>query len=263
MAWSSRSPMPSLDSFRELVTVAGMISTLPIRPSRFGLFAERQKDERVTVGTATLGTMLVVIPCSKSKKPGGAGGRQGHAVVDSLPPLLARDLATAREKNADLAKRGNVLMPALTRYAGTLYGVAHEPLRAIVSSGAHVLILSGGYGVVCAHELIADYEMRFKPALWPNRIVERTLEAYAARHGCLSVRAFAGGTTSYAQVMRRTRWQGAGVRDAVLVAPAFHRGGAMRAVPTALGAAITALSEGSLTPQWRTTDGIGFSWERL
>jgi len=217
----------------------------------------------VTPETSNRGTLLVVIPCSKSKKPGGTVGRQGHEVVDGLPTSLVGDLTDARERNANLAKRGPVLMPALTRYTGTLYGAAHEALASIASSGAHVLILSGGYGVVRADELIADYEMRFNPTMWPDRIVERTLEAYAERHGCVSVRAFAGGMTAYARVVRRTRWLRAGVQDAVLIAPDFHRGGAMRAVPAALGAAITALSQNRLTPQWRTVDGIGFNWDRL
>lgn len=186
-----------------------------------------------------------------------------YAVVDGLPASLAGELTAARETNAAIAGRGNVLMPALTRYTGTLYQAAREALSSILASGTHVLILSGGYGVVCADELIADYEMRFNPAMWADRIVERAVEAYAVRHGCLSVRAFAGGTTPYARVIRRTDWQYAGVCDALLVAPDFHGGGAMRAVPTALGAAITAFSQGRLTPKWRTTDGVGFNWERL
>lgn len=240
-----------------------MISTSRTRQSRFGLSNDGQKRERMTAALSAAGALLVVIPCSRSKEHGGAVGRRGHAVIDGLPTSLARDLDTARERNASLANRGNLVMPALARYTGTLYGAAHDALSAIAASGAHVLILSGGYGVVCADELIAEYEMRFNPAMWRDRVVERTLEAYAELHGCATVRAFAGAKTPYARVIRRTRWQGAGVRDAVLVAPDFHRGGAMRAVPTALGAAITAFSQNRLTPQWRTPDGVGFEWERL
>ena len=49
-------------------------------------------------------------------------------------------------------------------------------------AGAHIIILSGGYGAALAGELIGMYDAPLNPAWWANRILERSLIAYAQRH---------------------------------------------------------------------------------
>jgi hypothetical protein len=44
------------------------------------------------------------------------------------------------------------------------------PLDDLTQQGAHVIILSGGYGAVLASEPIGFYDAPLKPAWWPNRM---------------------------------------------------------------------------------------------
>ena len=92
---------------------------------------------------------------------------------------------------------------------------------------------------------------------------EDHVQAYVRAHRLSCIRALMGASTSYAKVIRSTRWAEAGVADSFLITPEFHGGGAMRAVPTALGEALSALVTGELTPGWTTSNGIRFQWEAL
>jgi hypothetical protein len=212
---------------------------------------------------ARLRSTLVVIPCSASKVPGSGSGEQDRPITAHLSPGLAGELAESRARNAPLAGISGSTMAAWRRYTGSLYVAGNAALRELAAADAHVLIVSGAYGVVRANESIAMYRMRFEEKRWPRRIVQRCLEAYAQRHQLRVVRVLMGGSTPYAHVARSTRWADAGVNDALLIAPDFHGPGAIRQVPAAIGSALVALVEDRLVPDWATPAGITFRWERM
>jgi Peroxide stress protein YaaA len=212
---------------------------------------------------ARLRSTLVIIPCSASKRPGAGSGGSDRPILADLPPALAAELAESRAQNAQLAGVAGPTMAAWCRYTGSLYVAGNTALRELAAADAHVLIVSGAYGVVRANEPIAMYNMRFEGKRWPDRIVQRCFEAYARRNQLTAVRALMGASTSYARVVRSTRWAAAGVNDALLIAPDFHRPGAIREVPAAIGSALVALVEDQLVPDWATPTGVAFRWERM
>ena len=108
-----------------------------------------------TVPTKT----LFVIPCSGAKLTVSGERASGPAILDELPPDLAETLQSARRANAPQATLDETtLLPAWQRYSGTLYQIAAPVLVQALTSGAHILILSGGYGAVLADEPIGWYE---------------------------------------------------------------------------------------------------------
>ncbi|MBK8961047.1 MAG: MarR family transcriptional regulator [Proteobacteria bacterium] len=114
---------------------------------------------------------LLIIPCSGRKNTATTIGRGGAPITDSLPATLTQRLQDARATvlaKAELDE--NHLMPAWQRYAGTFYAAANKALVDAVAIGLHVLILSGGYGLVTAGEAIGNYAMRLnrrlRPAEW-------------------------------------------------------------------------------------------------
>ena len=205
---------------------------------------------------------LVVLTCSKAKAPGGVpGGNDGLAAL--LPTDLAGELRAARQRIAVAAHLDDSrLEPAWRRYTGFFYAEAGEGLAEAVAATPHILILSGGYGVLTARERIGYYDRIFKPGDWPDRLVQRILEHYVQASDLSRVAAFAGASTPYAQALRRVRWP-ASVEMATLIAADFHGGGAQRAVPEANGGAFTAYVDGRFTPGWRTSADVGFELEPL
>jgi hypothetical protein len=109
-----------------------------------------------------------------------------------------------------------------------------------MKSGAHVVILSGGYGLVRAQENIGTYEKQLRSAEWPAGLLEDALIAEAIRVEAKSVVVFAASSTGYAQIARSTRWNRAGIQQAVLVTAHVVGGGAMSKVPRDLGLAFAA-----------------------
>jgi hypothetical protein len=148
-------------------------------------------------------------------------------------------------------------MPALRRYAGTLYKALTDDVRATLEQAPHVVIISGGYGAVLANEPIGWYDARFNPAWWPHRLVPRCLAAYAKTHQLNAVVAFAGGSTPYAKVVRAAPWAECGLEKACLLTP-LVQGGAMRRTPQALGQSLAAFRVGNLSSRWASTDGARF-----
>jgi hypothetical protein len=209
-----------------------------------------------------LRSTLIVLPCSASKFDGGLDHGQ-ETITNYLPADLAAVLAASRAQNAEAARVSGPPMPAWRRYKGSLYDAGGLALRALVEAHSHVLILSGGYGVVCADEPIAWYDLRFEPRNWPGRLIEKCLQAYVQRHRLTRVRALMGASTPYAKVIRRTTWAEAGADDSFLITPEFHAGGAIRAVPVAIGESLTALTAGGFTRDWASSQGIRFRWESL
>jgi hypothetical protein len=171
-----------------------------------------------------------------------------------LPFSLAEELLTARQfVKEKIGIDEGTLVPARHRYVGKLYRATGKTLSDLGEVGAHILVLSGGYGLVLATELIGYYDAALNPSWWPHRILERCLIAYAQHHGISYVRAFASETGPYAEVLRGVRWREADVKDALLIMP---RGGSSHTSPVSQGEAIMALRDGALTARWRSSYGL-------
>jgi hypothetical protein len=140
-------------------------------------------------------------------------------------------LATA---NADTTR----VLPAWRRYTGGFYQHARPALADAVATG-RVVIISGGYGIARADEPIGWYDKVLQLGDWPAGLLESALISEAQRCGTHTVVAFAPATTDYAKLLRRTRWQRAGIH-ARLVTITGVTGGAMAEVPRRLGQAFTA-----------------------
>lgn len=179
---------------------------------------------------------LIMIPCSRSKqKESSLSEHSGHSVLDTLPTGLADELRGQRTRNASSVHLDeSVLLPAVERYTGYLYQTAGTTLDWLNKSSAGVLIISGGYGVICATESIGWYSQPFKPGMWPNYLIGRCVEAYAAAVSARTVVGFFSASSSYAQMFRKIPWPQS-VKRVLLVSPrARARDGAQKKVPHAL-----------------------------
>ena len=178
--------------------------------------------------------VLLVIACSAAKARGGqpaSGGPEPGDWPEALHVARARVLARA---DGDASR----LLPAWQRYEGTFYRHAGSALAEAAATG-NVVILSGGYGVARADELIGWYDTVLRPADWPAGLLESALISQAGRAGADTVVAFASRTTAYAQLLRHTPWRDAGLR-ASLVTISDVTAGAMAEVPRRLGLAFAA-----------------------
>jgi hypothetical protein len=207
---------------------------------------------------------LFIIPCSGEKERGGWRDLTGPSVFGLLDNELGTRLRNAREAlRRAVAVDESRLMPAWQRYQGNLYRSAGSSLAQAISDGANIVILSGGYGVLLAQEPIGYYNRQFTPSDWPPGLLRRCLEAVVRSLEHARVLAFCARTTNYAKVVREVRWRQLGV-DASLVTPEMGgRGGGMVLVPRASGEAIRAAYAGTLTSQWRSSDGIANTIETL
>jgi len=182
---------------------------------------------------------LILLSCSGDKALGGIH----RAAAPGSPWPLDLQQARSRLVGAAGVDEGQ-LMPAWQRYTGSFYQSDGSALAEAVSVGAHVAILSGGYGVVRADEAIGWYDQQLNPADWPPGVLEDALISEAARVGAQDVVAFVARTTGYARIIRRTPWRRAGIRRAVLVTVISSGGGAMVKVPRDLGIAFRAFWSG-------------------
>src|SRR6185312_5406522 len=90
---------------------------------------------------------LFVIPCSKTKARLTGTYESGPSLLDALSPALARRVSDARLAVRERAQLDeSALMPAWRRYTGTFYIAASHAIARALSHGAHVIIVSGGYG---------------------------------------------------------------------------------------------------------------------
>jgi len=199
---------------------------------------------------------LLIIPCSGEKRDFAIADEDGPAIAQSLPPDLAAELLEARQRAKSFVPFDERrLVPAWQRYDGALYEAGRDALARLTAAGMHVIIISGGYGAVLAQEPIGCYNTRLKPSWWPNRLIERVLIAYGQRHGIVSVRTLISATGPYITILKRVRWHEAGIDDALLLAPEAEPGG-MRRSPATQGQALAALSDGTLSPAWRSSYGL-------
>lgn len=160
-----------------------------------------------------------------------------------VSPSWPVELLAAREElKTDARVDDRRLMPAWRRYIGAFYKAAGESLPNAVAAAAHIVILSGGYGVVRADEPIGWYDRKLKLSDWRSHVLENALVSEARRLHARSVIAFAGRTTSYADLVRTTPWHLAGVVTPLLVTVvlADGDGNARTEVPRRLGLAFRA-----------------------
>jgi hypothetical protein len=198
----------------------------------------------------------LIIPCSSAKQNVAGDRDQGASILTSLPEDLALEASAARLRVRERAAvNESALIPARHRYCGTLYSSGGPALDHLAEQGAHIIILSGGYGAVLAGEPIGTYDAPLKPSWWPNRILQRSLIAYAQRHAIASVRAFASATSPYWRILSRVPWRDAGIDDAVLLSPQAEPGG-LRKSPASMGEAIAALRDRTLTTEWQSSYGL-------
>jgi hypothetical protein len=154
------------------------------------------------------------------------------------------------------------LIPAWQRYTGSLYQAARDAIEAAIEAGVHMIILSGGYGLVLAAEPIGYYEAVFKNSWWPDRVLESVLLEFLRRHRLRAVCAVASATTEYARLLRRVDWRSAELEDAVLLTPE-ETPGAMVKSPRAQGQALSVLLRGEIDTNWVSSDGLHLTYTNL
>jgi GIY-YIG catalytic domain-containing protein len=178
---------------------------------------------------------LLVIPCSRAKAEGGESA--AHPARDWPEPLLRARAALSDRAQLDESR----LLPAYRRYIGGFYQEAGTAITAAVDSGAPLIVISGGYGVIRGDELIGTYDRQLHIGDWPPGLLESLLVSEVGRLGVRSVVAFSAATSQYHLPVRRARWHAASaVERVLLVSAAGPGGGAQHFVPRTLGRAFRA-----------------------
>ncbi len=209
--------------------------------------------------------ILLIIPCSATKKSGLKMCETGPQISHYLPANLANQLDRARARVREGARVDErTLVPAWQLYDGYFYTAAQEALSAAVRTGVHVLIISGGYGVLLADELIGNYSARFELTCWPEDLLEKVIASYARHHRLKHMRAFLSANSDDRKLVERVHWRAAGVDDAVLLIPKFSgQGDARTVVPRAQGQMMEAFIKDELKQGWRSSDGLSMNSIRL
>ena len=202
--------------------------------------------------------ILLIIPCSAKKARFDNVRETGPQISHYLPADLTDQLDRARARVREGARVDErTLVPAWQRYDGYFYTAAREALSAAIRMGVHVLIVSGGYGVLLADELIGDYSARFDLTCWPEDLLEKVIASYARHHRLKHMRAFLSASSDDRKLVERVHWRAAGVDDAVLLIPKFlQQGDARIVVPRTQGQAMEAFIKGELKQGWRSSDGL-------
>lgn len=148
-------------------------------------------------------------------------------------------------------------MPAWHRYTGTLYQSARLGFERAQDMCwfQHLLILSGGYGIVRAGDPIGTYNLAMEENNWPPGLLQEVIETYARRHKIRRVLAAVSETTGYARILRKVAWRRAGVSEALLFTPEASTGAMVKA-PRAIGEALAAMMAGGLDPSWKSSDRL-------
>jgi hypothetical protein len=106
--------------------------------------------------------VLIIWECSTAKEEGGYPPDAG---IQSHWPDALLEARTAVRERASVDER--LVLPAWRRYGrGQFYVQAREVLADAAERG-HIVIISGGYGLVRANEYIGDYNFIYRPAVWP------------------------------------------------------------------------------------------------
>jgi len=154
-------------------------------------------------------------------------------------------------------------MPAYQRYSGRLYENGSSAIGRAVGRGFPVVIVSGGYGLVLAHENIGDYDKEFVRSNWPNGLLETCLLQHARILGTRTVIAVMARTSAYAKLIRNVGWQRAGIKAKIVAPVCPPLSGAQGKVPRAQGEVIANLVGEGLNNGWRSSDGLPLEIESL
>ena len=204
-----------------------------------------------------LSQTLFVIPCSGSKRDrNGCLSRPDVSILNTLPQRLATELTAQRAMNAAMARVDESrLVPAAERYTGYLYQAAGSTFDDFIAAGAHVVIISGGYGVVLAEEPIGWYEQQFRNSMWPNGLVGRSLAAYAEEVNANTIVGLFSATTEYWKAFRKTQWPES-VAQVFQLSPETTTGALVKA-PRAQGEALKEIARHHrLRAGWKSGDGL-------
>jgi hypothetical protein len=120
---------------------------------------------------------LLLMPCSKAKE-GTARPGSIRNVVDFLSPTATATLQDGRDlafnRKGTQIDHSSPLVRALDLYTGYLYSIPNlkESIDGAIASGVHVLIISGGYGLLRAEEPIHSYEAYLPKTrtVWNSRL---------------------------------------------------------------------------------------------
>lgn len=199
---------------------------------------------------------LLVIPCSQSKK-GLRSVITPRTIDDFISPEVSEILREGRR--AAFQRPGTQLylnsetVPALFRYTGTMYSIEgfRDAIQGAVANGLHVLVESGGYGLVRIEEEIHDYEAPINrtAAIWGS-VLPRVLADYVLRNRITSV--YVAGSQSYARVLRRYGWWNTTECRWFVAYAGRGCGNPYEIVPRALGTAVRDLitSDIATAPAW-------------
>jgi cytoplasmic iron level regulating protein YaaA (DUF328/UPF0246 family) len=165
---------------------------------------------------------LIIIPCSKKKRPGGINGlgwRSDNSVVRKLSLESANQLLNSRRllskqfgyaESRDLGgyqDATNQLMLSYNRYDGNLYRKIDESLWLRLAKSDHVegLIISALYGILTPFEPICNYNLRMNESMghrlrlsrwWANKGLGSLLKEYIKINEISFVHDFLGGLYS-------------------------------------------------------------------
>ena len=218
--------------------------------------------DRDAIPRLSLSQTMFVLPCS-GKKSSSVTTSRGSSIIDNLPPDIAQDLSDQRTRNEAKAKIDETTTArAIDRYNGMLYRTARPAMAHLMREGAHVVILSGGYGIVVATEWIGMYDSEFKKSMWTDRIVERCLTGYTEKVAITTVLGVMSASSGYADVFRSTEWP-LKVSQVLLATPERVNDGAQVKAPRAQGEALKDIAHtGKLVNGWRSSDGLAMEIKR-
>ena len=166
------------------------------------------------------------------------------------------ELKVARNKLAEKSQLDeSTLLPAWMRYDGTLYQMAKAALESALKNGRHIIVISGGYGLILADEPIGQYDQVFKYSNWPKSLLENVLLNYIRARSIENVVAFVSATTAYRTLLDRVNWAETTLKNVFVVTPESTTGAMVKA-PRAQGEAISALLRGTLSSSFRSSDGL-------
>jgi len=202
-------------------------------------------------------TKLLIIPCSQSKK-GGNSAIADNTIDEIISPESSELLRSARrsafQRSQTRLDMDSDAIPALFRYSGNMWSVEgfREAIQGALSDGLHVLVESGGYGLIRVEEGIHEYEASINRTapIW-RHVFPLVLTDYISRNGINSI--FVAGSGQYLQILRKKNWWG-GRECRWFVARMSGDGNRYRVVPRAIGCAVRdlILSRFSTASSWLT-----------
>jgi len=169
-----------------------------------------------------VGKILIVVPCSGRKRPGGVADLAWSTKESAVAGLSAKGGGRLLAARSELARRFGYrdgedlggrslapvpLMPACRRYDGNLYRKIDSSHWSALADETRVVIVSALYGLVAPREAIRDYNRTMSDLVaprmslarwWSERDLGSLLLEYVQRSRALEVHDFLSG--AYARV---------------------------------------------------------------